>query len=194
MAVAWFNSFFYPIAQTNTQSATSMGVSPHSKSMIAGEFQRMKTIREVTLNHNIIDFLDDAYASLNEKGVTNPQGPFKRRLFHYAAMGDCTELICFLLQNGAAVDCRDQNKRTPLSWAAEHGALNTVKILLENSVKINSTDDMFSTPLTWLLHAADPSTGQIAGTEAYLRKMGAKEKGAKRRLIWNMIERIKRAS
>ena len=66
-----------------------------------------------------------------------------------------------------------------------------MKILLENGAEINSTDDMFSTPLTWLLHAADPSRGQIADTEAYLREMGAKEKGAKRRLFWDMIERIK---
>lgn len=170
-----------------------MGVSPHFKTMIDGEFQRMKTIKEITLNHNIMAFLDDAYASLNEKGVTNPQGPFKRSLLHYAAMGDCTELLHFLLQNGAAVDCRDQNKRTPLSWAAEYGALDTVKILLENNAEINSTDDMFSTPLTWL-HAADPSRGQITDTEAYLRKMGAKKKGAIQRWIWNMLEWIKRDS
>ena len=165
-----------------------MGV---SHTMIAREFQRMKTIREIELNHNIIAFLDDVHASLNEKGATNPLGPFKRSLFHYAAMGDCTELIRFLLQNGAAVDCRDQNKRTPLSWAAEYGGLNTVKILLENGAEINSTDDMFCTPLTWLLHAGDPNRGQNADTEAYLREMGAKEKGAKRRLFWDMIERIK---
>ena len=152
-----------------------MGVSPHSKTMIAGEFQRMKTIREITLDHNIIAFLDDVYAPLNEKGATNPQGPFKRSLFHYAAMGDCTELIHFLLQNGAAVDCRDQNKQTPLSWAAEYGALNTVKILLENGAEINSTDDMFMMPETWLIHAADLSRGQVADTEAYLKEMGAKE-------------------
>ena len=171
-----------------------MGVSPHSKTMIAGEFQRMKTIREITLDHNIIAFLDDVYAPLNEKGATNPQGPFKRSLFHYAAMGDCTELIHFLLQNSAAVDCRDQNKQTPLSWAAEYGALNTVKILLENGAEINSTDDMFTTPETWLLHAADPSRGQVADTEAYLKEMGAKEKGSKRRWIGNIKERIKRGS
>ena len=120
-----------------------MGV---SHTMIAREFQHMKTIQEIELNHNIIAFLNDVHASLNEKGATNPIGPFKRSLFHYAAMGDCTKLIRFLLQNGAAVDCRDQNKRTPLSWAAEYGALNTVKILLENGAEINSTDDMFCTP------------------------------------------------
>ena len=57
-----------------------MGV---SHTMIAREFQRMKTIREIELNHNIIAFLDDVHASLNEKGATNPIGPFKRSLFHY---------------------------------------------------------------------------------------------------------------
>ena len=94
-------------------------------------------------------------------------------------MGDCTKLICFLLQNDAAVDCCDQNKRTPLSWAVEYGALNTMKILLENSAEINSTNDMFCMPLTWLLYVGDLSRGQNTDTEAYLREMGAKEKGAK---------------
>ena len=78
--VVLFNFIFYPIAQISTQSATSMGV---SHTMIAREFQRMKTIREIELNHNIIAFLDDVHASLNEKGATNPIGPFKRSLFHY---------------------------------------------------------------------------------------------------------------
>lgn len=71
--------------------------------------------------------IKDEHASLSTS-ATNPQGPFKRSLLHYAAMGNCTELTHFL-QNGAAVDCRDQNQRTPLSWAAENGALDT-----ENSI------------------------------------------------------------
>lgn len=63
-------------------------------------------------------------------------------------MGNCTELLCFLLQNGAAVDFHDQNKRTPLFWAAEYDALESVKISLMNGAKINAEGDMFSTPLS----------------------------------------------
>jgi ankyrin repeat protein len=83
-------------------------------------------------------------------------------------MGGCSELLRFLLRNGAAKDDRDQNKRTPLSWAAEYGAFTSVKILLEHGAKINSTDDMYSTPLSWLIHASS-STAQMKDTEALLR-------------------------
>ena len=99
---------------------------------------------------------------------------------HYAAMGDCKELLLYLLQwkQGKAKEDHDQNKRTPLSWAAEYGALRVVKILLENGAEINSMDDMYSTPLSWLIHAGT-GTSRTA-TEAYLRKSGATERGAKR--------------
>lgn len=53
----------------------------------------------------------------------------KRSLMHYAAMGNCPELLRYLLLNNAAVDARDRNNRTPLSLAAEHYSLDTVKIL-----------------------------------------------------------------
>lgn len=172
----------------NTQTVTKMEIPSHSKSIIDGKFQRMKSFRENRLDNDIMTFLKRACASLNAKGASNYQGPYKRPLLHYAAMGDCTELLRFLLQNGAEVDCHDQNKRTPLSWAAEYGALGTVKILLANGAKLNTTDDMFSTPLTWLLQAG---TGQRADTEAYLRMKGAKEKGATRRWFWGKIERKK---
>lgn len=165
-----------------------MEVFPYSEAAIH-EFQRMKTIREIALDDDIIAFLEEAHASLKANGATNPQGPFKRPLLHYAAMGNCTELLRFLLQNGAAVDCCDQNKRTPLFWAAEYDALESVKILLKNGAKINAEDDMFSTPLSTLRHSCKHKGTE---TNAYLTKMGAKEKGAKRRwfrkkmLKWGM--------
>lgn len=171
-----------------SKTVNNMEVFPYSKTAIR-EFQRMKTIREIALDDDIIAFLEEAHASLKANGATNPQGPFKRPLLHYAAMGNCTELLRFLLQNGAAVDCCDQNKRTPLSWAAEYDALESVKILLKNGAKINAEDDMFSTPLSALRHACNHKATE---TDAYLTKMGAKEKGAKRRwfrekmLKWGM--------
>ena len=61
-----------------------------------------------------------------------------------------------------------------------------VKILLKNGVKINAEDDMFSALLSTLRHACKH---QATETEYYLRKMGAKEKGAKRRWFWG--KRIK---
>jgi ankyrin repeat protein len=98
-------------------------------------------------------------------------------------MGDCTELLLYLLQwkQGAAKEDRDQNKQNPLSWAAEYGALRVVEILLENGAKVNSVDDMYITPLSWLIQAGT-GTSRTA-TEAYLRKSGARERGAKRACI-----------
>lgn len=157
-----------------TQTRATQLAGPRAKAMIDSEFRRIGRIREIRLNHHIMAFLEDVHASLDAGRAGNPLGPFRRSLFHYAAMGDCTELVCLLLQIGAAVDCCDQNERTPLSWAAAYGALNVVKILVENGAKVNSTDDMFCTPLSWLLHAGVPSS-MLARTEAYLRGMGAKE-------------------
>jgi ankyrin repeat protein len=142
---------------------------------IDAEFERMKDIHEIKLDDNITAFLEDAHSSFDLKTTSNPRGPFKRSLIHYAAMGDCSELLRFLLENGAAKDDRDQNKRTPLSWAAEYGSLASVKLLLKHGAKINSIDDMNSTPLSWLIHAG-VSTGQTEATEAFLRKKGAKER------------------
>lgn len=150
-------------------------ISPESMAIIDGEFLRLKEFNEVKLNADIQDFLEDAHSSFTSKGALNPREPrFKRSLIHYAAMGDCSELLHFLLATGAARDDRDLNSRTPLSWAAEHGALKSVKILLEDGAEINSMDDMFSTPLSWLVHAGVP-TPQLAATEAYLRQSGAQE-------------------
>ena len=142
--------------------------------MIDGEFRRIGRIREIRLNHHIMAFLENVHASLDAGRAGNPSGPFRRSLFHYAAMGDCTQLVRLLLQNGAAVDCCDQNERTPLSWAAEYGALNVVKILVENGAKVNSIDDMLCTPLSWLLHAGVPSD-MLTRTEAFLKGIGATE-------------------
>ncbi|KAJ6126313.1 hypothetical protein N7523_001925 [Penicillium sp. IBT 18751x] len=126
-------------------------------------------------------FLNMARASLESKNLVDLRGPMNRSLMHYAAMGNCSELIRYLLLSNAAVDVRDRNKRTPLSWASEYASLNVVKILLLNGAKINSTDDMYTTPLSWLLGAGP--VNESAETEAYLRKMGGKEKGMKRRWI-----------
>ncbi|KAE8389527.1 ankyrin repeat-containing domain protein [Aspergillus alliaceus] len=149
-----------------------MSIPLDSKTVIDGEFRRLKNIAEIWLSDDITAFLNDAHSSIESKGASNPRGPYKRSLIDYAAMGDCPELLRHLLGTGAAKDDRDQNKRTPLSWAAEYGALNSVKILLEHGAKINSTDDMYTTPLSWLIHAG-PHTDQAKETEVYLRKNGA---------------------
>ncbi|KAJ5240420.1 uncharacterized protein N7469_002011 [Penicillium citrinum] len=115
-------------------------------SLIVQEFQRLEELKENKLNNVIISYLEKTYKEIQFRGICNPRGPFKKSLIHFAAMGDCTELLQHLLDFDAPVDDRDQNKRTPLSWAAEYGSFDATKILLKNGAKVNSLDDMYTSP------------------------------------------------
>ncbi|KAJ5654787.1 hypothetical protein N7490_001790 [Penicillium lividum] len=159
-----------------------MAVSQGSREAIDAEFRRLMEIREIQLDPEALIFLKNAWNSLETKNIRDLRGPMERSLLHYAAMGDCSELIRYLLLNKARVDEQDRNKRTPFSWAAEYASLDAAKILLLHGAKVNSLDDMYTTPLLWLLHAG-PNSDQNALTEAYLIDKGARDKGAKRRWI-----------
>ncbi|OQD76269.1 hypothetical protein PENANT_c130G04942 [Penicillium antarcticum] len=87
-----------------------MTIPSRSMTIIEDEFRRLKCIREIGSDEDILAFLQDAQSTLKYKGLHNPRGPLKRSLIHYAAMGDCTELLLYLLQDGTAKDDIDQNK------------------------------------------------------------------------------------
>ncbi|KAJ5940473.1 hypothetical protein N7516_000641 [Penicillium verrucosum] len=158
-----------------------MVIPPRSMTVIGGEFQHLKGIREICFDEDVMAFLHDAQATLKYQGIYNKRGPSKRSLIHYAAMGDCVELLRYLLQDGTAQDDLDQNKRTPLSWAAQYSALRAVKILLDNGAEINSMDDMYTTPLSWLIQTGRGPNQ--AATIDYLRSNGATRRGATRASI-----------
>ena len=162
-----------------------MTIPPRSMTVIGGEFQRLKGIEEICLDEDVMAFLQDAQAILKYKGIYNQRGPFKRSLIHYAAMGDCAELLLYLLQDGTAKDDLDQNKRTPLSWAAQYSALRAVKLLLDNGAEINSMDDKYTTPLSWLIQAGRGPNQ--AATIDYLRRNGATRRGDTRASIKRKI-------
>ena len=61
-------------------------------------------MREIKSNNHILSFLENSYDSFKREGASNTRGPFRQSLIHYAAMGDCTELLEILLRNGAAKD------------------------------------------------------------------------------------------
>ncbi|KAJ5853004.1 hypothetical protein N7534_005547 [Penicillium rubens] len=165
-----------------------MAIPPRSMTVIDGEFQHLKGIREICFDEDVMAFLHDAQATLKYQGIYNQRGPSKRFLIHYAAMGDCAELLLYLLQDGTAKDDLDQNKRTPLSWAAQYSALRAVKILLDNGAEINSMDDMYTTPLSWLVQAGRGPNR--AATINYLRSNGATRRGATRASIKRKIIQV----
>ena len=153
-----------------------MGIKPTPGCSDTGpEFDRLKTIKAISLNAGLVAFVEKAHSSLQSGGRFKKRDCYKRSLFHYAAMGNCTNLLLYLLQSKPNVDSRDQWGRTPLSWAAEYGSLDVAKILLEQGANVNALDYEGGSPLTWLVHAGNPEMTNLAATEAYLRERGAKE-------------------
>ena len=142
---------------------------------IGPEFDRLKDVRAISLNAKRVAFVEKAHSSLQSRGRFKQRDCYKRSLLHYAAMGNCTNLLLYLLQSKPDVDSRDQWGRTALSWAAEYGSLAVANILLEQGANLNASDYEGGTPLTWLIHAGNPEMINIAATEAYLRERGAKE-------------------
>ncbi|KKZ64135.1 hypothetical protein EMCG_01551 [[Emmonsia] crescens] len=164
-----------------------MNISPASMTILNVEFERLRRIRMIRLMADVMAFLDEIQSSLPSKGISNPRCPFGRSLIHYAAIGDCTELLVHLIEYRTEIDYLDRNKRTPLSWAAEYGSLNAVRILLKHGAKVNTIDDIYCTPLTWLVKAGDVESGSLAATEAYLRKKGARRRGLIRAWFLNKL-------
>ena len=58
------------------------------------------------------EYLGDTYETIKSRSICNLKGSYKKCLIHFAAMGDCTELLQSLLGLGAPFSYRDQNKRT----------------------------------------------------------------------------------
>jgi ankyrin repeat protein len=54
-----------------------------------------------------------------------------------------------LVQHGAEVESRDNNGRTPLSWAAGNGNTGPMKFLLKHGANIRTTDFNGATALSW---------------------------------------------
>ncbi|KAL3248943.1 hypothetical protein ACMYSQ_012347 [Aspergillus niger] len=157
---------------------------------IALEFDRLRNDYILEADKNASKFLEEARTSLESPQTLKRRDTFKRSLLHYAAMGNCTHLLLYLLQHKLNIDSRDMHGRTPLSWAAEHGSLAAAEILLDRGANINAIDYENGTPLSYLIHAGNPKTktGNLKATEAFLKERGAKLNGSrnafKRAWVW----------
>jgi ankyrin repeat protein len=151
--------------------------------IIGGELQRLKRMEDNKCSEDVMDFLEQAHSALQFNGVSNLKGPCKRSLMHYAAMGDCRELLLQLLALRTPIELRDGHHRTPLSWAAQYGSCITARILVENGANVNALDKTFMTPLSRLLHEGKNGTKNYAALKVYLEKNGATTKGRKRAWI-----------
>ena len=70
---------------------------------------------------------------------------------HGASSLGYTEMIQYLVENGAAIDARDRRGCTPLVSAAAWGHKAAVEMLLAHKASIDLADDLGRTPLHWAL-------------------------------------------
>jgi ankyrin repeat protein len=140
-------------------------------------------MKDNQFSEDVMNFLEQAHSLLKFNGISNLGGPCKKSLIHYAAMGDCRELLLQLLALRTPINLRDGDNRTPLSWAAWYGSYVTARILVENGANVNALDNMFMTPLSRLLQKENNETKNYAALKVYLEKNGATRKGRKRAWI-----------
>lgn len=81
------------------------------------------------------------------------------------------ETMHLLLKNGADIHQRDEEGRTALHRAAEHGQLATTKVLIDENSDISANDEWGKTPLAW---AADRRHAEVTRLllETATRRLG----------------------
>lgn len=81
---------------------TSMEIPFASFHLIGAKFGCLKDIWEIYLSDNFLKFVEKAFLSLHLKGKFKKQDNYKRSLLYYTAMGNCTQLLYYLLQTVTA--------------------------------------------------------------------------------------------
>lgn len=65
-------------------------------------------------------------------------GNHGKKPLHYAAQGGHMEMVAFLLEQGAAVDIKNEVNETPLQYAAAFGKKEVVEFLLSKGAELNA--------------------------------------------------------
>lgn len=86
-------------------------------------------------NLNMVRYLVESGASVNFKdpGV-------RRNALHWACMGTGTEVVAYLVSQGADVNALDKDNITPLMQAALHSQQSAVELLIEAGASVNHID------------------------------------------------------
>ena len=73
---------------------------------------------------------------------------FGRTPLHVACAADYSDMVKFLLHNGADITIRTKGEdQTAIHYAAKNDAVNALKILMENGASLNDLDYKGRTPL-----------------------------------------------
>jgi ankyrin repeat protein len=73
---------------------------------------------------------------------------WNKKLLDYSWKGDLNG-VKECIENGADVNCKDNDGWTPLMYSSDNGHLKIVKYLIKNGVDVNCKDIGGSTPLIW---------------------------------------------
>jgi ankyrin repeat protein len=88
---------------------------------------------------------------------------------HLATLHCHTNVVAFLLKDGAEVNRKANDDATPLHFAAQEGCIETINLLLADGAKINARDNQHRTPLSraeeWHRNNAAELLRKRGGTE-----------------------------
>jgi ankyrin repeat protein len=93
-------------------------------------------------NHECVKLLLDNNADVNKKTSTGG-----RSALHFASKYGSNEIIRTLLDRGAHIDIKNDQKQTPLHWASYAGHQNCVVMLLDRGAEVNKKDNKGHTAL-----------------------------------------------
>ena len=66
-----------------------------------------------------------------------------------------------LIENGANIQAKDNDSRTPLIWASGEGNTHTAKMLIENGANIQAKDKDGHTPFSWAIVEGKTDTAKM---------------------------------
>jgi ankyrin repeat protein len=82
-----------------------------------------------------------------DKGRLHQRDAKGKTILHLAAEKGRTDIVIYLLQEGASPDAQDHNGDSPLQFAAYEGYLDITTLLIESGANINSVNRYGVTPL-----------------------------------------------
>jgi ankyrin repeat protein len=74
---------------------------------------------------------------------------------HHAALVGYPDVVALLLDAGAAIDAKNNDRITPLGIAASTGQVETMALLIERGAQVNVQDDLGNTPLHYAVQSRD---------------------------------------
>ena len=94
--------------------------------------------------------IDEMRSAVKNGANVNLVDSSNRTALHDAIIcGHGIEVIEFLMESGADLDCKDIRGKTPLHFAAEYAEAATAKLLLDNGANPNEEDNTKQTALHW---------------------------------------------